>query len=369
MLQIAVALTPQFTRVNLRKTFELSRFQHSRITLESRPAYYAYPIDHRISEESPSHSQCRGFLTECPARTKIEIKSVNESVGRAIEKKLLPVFRDQKVPQNKLTVEPFPKMAVRISKLKGTIVDECPRREVETKANIMSRVNLVFLIRRMRQELLRRKRAPYRLFVTDHEVKTRGEAERQRTIIGWPDEKGRWHEVVTIIRLTAQGKLEYGYAAILKWKTNSRRNLSKALNRGQRYEFLKEDLTDERLLARARRFAGRKLQIVGVIKKMKFRIMVQDRDGRDFCVSLDECSSPDFPRVLRQLEVEYTHTVVAHRKEKPGRTVAESCVSCADYFIKLLKQMGARAERTNLRKIDFVAAHGMSTQEAMTETF
>lgn len=354
ILRISDFLTPQFTRLNLRRTFELTKPPIARITIETHPAYYAYPIEHRVFEEAPFRTRYYGWKAEEPNRTKIEIKSADASFGRVIEKKLFPILKNQRIPKDRLTNQPFPKMIINLSKKRRALIDEHPGREIEAKANIIKETDISSLMQRVRDELLGRKSSPYQLFLTDPEIKIRGEEELNRTIIGWQNDKGRWHEVVTVIRLTKSGSEEFGFSTILKWKGDPLTGHGPAMNRRQEYEYLNKNIDDKTLLRKLRSNLHKDLQVVGVTKKIKYRIFVQDHDGRNFCISLDECRSFASSQVLQQLEVEYVHTVVAGPRHKPTATTEKACSKCTNFFIAILDKLGVEAKRSSLRKIDFV---------------
>jgi len=354
LARVAPSLSPHATRVNIRDTFEIDEPESVRITIETYPTFYAYPIEHRVREKAPFNPKYKGYSMESPNRSKIEIKTADKTVGKRIEAELQPQLDDLKIPGNKYTRIPYYRMIFEVSEKAGTLVTEQPTREIEAKANIVNQEVLLELISKIRNALLKRSNPPYQLFLTEPEIGMRGDAEQGRTIFGWKDNKGKWVETATIIRMTQKGAVQYGFSSIIKWKTDYKKNTGNVLDRKQMHKYYKHKISDSQLLEDLSQRSGKPVEIVGVAKKMKYRIYVQDEDGRNFVVSLDECNMENPNRTLQQLEVEYAHTVVVGKEKKLSTLVEKSCDDCMTYFMEMLDELGVQAERTKMRKIDFV---------------
>jgi hypothetical protein len=146
--KIAGILKPYATRVNLRMTFSIKEPQNARITLETHPAFYIYPIYQTTGSSGLSLQGFKGYLTEQPDRCKVEIKSSNKNFGVTISKLFGFIIRKYGIFQNKYTQEPYYKMVLDVSKQVGTLIDEYPNREIEAKAGFNRNVNVANLIKK-----------------------------------------------------------------------------------------------------------------------------------------------------------------------------------------------------------------------------
>lgn len=349
---IAPYLSPFATRVNIRHTLETKTTEEVRITLETHPTFYAYPIEHKQHEQSKSKKTYEAIMGEVSERSKIEIKTESKKENEGIQKKLAKYTEKLKVPNNKYSKKPYSKMVLEASKKAGTLVVEKPSKEIEVKAEISKGTDIESLINRLRNELIVDTNSPYKLFLTDPEVGRRDYAEKDRTVFGWKNFSAVWHEVVTIIRLKRARQKEYGFSAILKWKADPKERNSNVLNRTEKLEHINKPVTNRQLIRQVNKNLGKKVEKVGVFTKKKYRILVQDKEGRNFNVSLDKVTIKGTKEIMKQLEIEYIHTVHVD-SEKPKITVEESCTNCMDYFLRILDGLSVKAKRTNVRKIDF----------------
>jgi len=367
---IAGILKPYATRVNLRKTFHIKGPQKARITLETQPVFYIYPINQTVHSNGKSKPGYKGYLTEQPDRCKVEIKSSNKPFCVSIEKIFGLIIKKYGIFQDKYTEKPYYKMVLDISQKAGTLINEYPKQEIEVKAGFSRHVNIAKLMEIIRNKLLMLKteNSPYKLFPTDPDIKIRGQNESGRTLVGWQDGRGKWHEVVTAIRFIHSGITDHGIPVVLKWKTDNQNGKSDVLNRGEKIEYLKKDIPDDLLIQRADKISGRKTRIVGIMKKLKYRIHVQDQNGRIFVLSLDESRPVGSKAELQQLEVEYVHTVVNGINNRSIGLVSESCDKCMDYFIKILADLGLKLTKTQYRKIDFLGSNSRIGPSALNKT-
>jgi hypothetical protein len=354
MVKLSGSLFPFATRLNIRKTYENYDDHKIRITLESKPCFYAYPISHRMFGKYSYLKKYVGYLRECPDRVKVEIKTMDLSYEKEIENKLLKDIDDLRILKNKYTNEPYYKMIVEVSKKSGDLVVENSEKEIEVKANFTKKINIELLMQKLRNYIIRNKNLPYKLFLTDPQIKIRGDEELDRTIIGWYGKDNIPHEIVTIIRLTKEGIKEFGFEAILKWKSDQLDNNKKVFVRNQRHEYLRRDISNDHLLTIAGTKVKKKLQIIGVLRKLKHRIIVQDKNGRNIVVSADESVISNSGGTLQQFEVEYYHSVILGSKGRSKETIQKTCQKCMSFFKNLLWNMGIVVEQTSLRKIDFV---------------
>ncbi len=356
ILKISRFLSPFATRVNIRKTFKIPGQDGVRITIERCPVFYAYPISHLMCKQNKVLNKYDAELMERSNKLKLEIKAVSDVILEKVKKSLMKVLSKFEDRDNNLTRIPYSEMVIKSSVKRGVLIREGTwDREIEAKANILSSVDIELLMERIRNYLIEKRNLSYQVFGTEPSVKARGQDELHRTIVGWRDTDGKWHEVVTLIRLTLQGCGCYGYAGILKWKSDTRSNLGLIMDREEKKEYLKENISDEVLIQKANAFSGRNTIIAGVVKKHKYRVKIQDCNGRNFGLSLDECVVLDASRKLVQMEAEYVDTVKMSNERMTTDSVGEACVKCIDYFVKLLASFGVNAEKTSLRKIDFPA--------------
>ena len=296
-----------------------------------------------------------GLFAEHSDRIKMDIKTVNKKVGKEIEKKLSNIIKDHLIHAEKYANMLYQDMVLTASRNKRTLINETVNKEVEGKANILRQTNLLSLIQKIRSKLISRTDLPYRLFITNQEIKSRGDEELNRAIVGWKDINKGWHEVVTIIRLNKKGRVNHNYASILKWKGDPYKKTSSILNRKEVKEYLPKDINNRKLLQIASKKINKKLQIVGTFKKIKHRIIVQDRQGRNFVVSLDSNTSK-VSNCLQQLEVEYGSTVVVGKAFKTNESIEKSCEKCLKFFIKMLNDFEIKTQKTHIRKIDFLGS-------------
>lgn len=355
---IYMYLAPFAARVNIRHTFEILNPQKARITLETNPLFYAYPISHLTHEHISFKKRFEAQLTEAPQKCKIDIKTKTKSFQNDIIKSVLSNVKPHVIQDNQYSSLPYYKMVLSESKRKNVVINERPGHEVETKANILEQIKISDLIYKIRNELLINN-SPYKLFATEPHVSTRNKMELNRTVIGRVDRNNIPHEVVTIIRLTSNANEKHGFSTVLKWKTDNKLQNPRLMKRKEKIELLKTDLDNSTILKKASKLTDKNLKIIGVFKKEKQRIVIQDSVGRNFVVSLDESRLQKVKSVLQQLEVEYAHTVKVGENHTMNNSVENSCIDCLEYFIKILKKLGVKTVKTNFRKIDFVAKYSL----------
>ena len=356
LVKFSSLLTPRITRVCIRKTFLSQLKPNIKITFECFPTFYPYPLEHSACALAPSKTKYVARLAEKSNRIKMEIKTKSRKDLRVVSNKFLSLFQHFLVSKNKETLTPYSKMVVSASKIFGTIITEQPLKEIETKANLPPKTNIKALSEKMRNMIIAQKNGLYKVFTADPDLTVRGDWELDRTIIGWRDGVKKWHEIVTIIKLNEQGLDEYGYKTILKWKSDNETRSNGSLNRYQKHDYFKHDIDVNQLLKRLVVTKNEKLEIVGKLRKIKYRFIVQDKEGRNFVVSLDKCTSLLKPRSLCQLEVEYYYTYVKKGSILPHSSIEKSCTRCLDYFLKIINNFNVKAEKTDFRKIDFVAS-------------
>lgn len=343
------------TRVNIRHSYDIQAPKPIRITIETHPRFYVYPIDHLANIRGQFVSSYKGLGTESPHREKVEIKAINEILHKRVLFQLMPFLKSNMAPGNKYTNKPYYKMIVEASELAGVLINEAPTREIEIKANLIGKINISHLIEKIWIFLLKSHTSPYKLYPTEPVISLRGEAELNRTIFGWKNNLGVWEEAATIIRMTDNGTKEYGFATIIKRKTDYRNKKDPVLNRKEVHEYLKKNISNKTFLKKLRAKTHKQVEIVGVTHKLKYRVYIQNDEGRVFCLSVDECKVKNSPRILRQLEIEYMYTISIGSKKTPARSLSRSCEECMLYFISVLSKMGIQAIQTSERKIDFVA--------------
>jgi len=350
LLKVIGHFTPQITRVCLRKTFESIKNPVIKVTLESKPAFYPYPVEHRSNQKNRSYSKYRAQIAEVSKLIKIEFKSKVKDEVLKMDDLIAKQFRNNLLITGSETTTSYPKMIVEASKNYGSMSVENPKNEIEIKANIIGNPDLKKLIKKLWQEFLSKNKSPYNLFITDPLISIRGYGELNRTIIGWKDDKG-WHEIVTKIKLNKEGVKENGFETILKWKTDDKSSNNKVLRRKTNYVYMQKDISVSELINLANQKINKKLRIIGILKKIKYRIIIQDVDGRNFVVSLDKTLSLNSLKSLKQLEIEYYHTVLIDHK--PGITLEHACHKCYKYITKILLKHGVQVTKTSQRKIDF----------------
>ena len=353
-LKIAEDLSLFAARVNIRHSFELEDVEEARITFETTPTFYAYPIEHKTFNKCISKNKYEGYLAEKAKRAKIEIKSKTKKRGLEVFNLLKTHINKLRVPENKYSEIPYYKMIITTSKEVGVVVDEARGREIEGKAAIPKDVNIEQEMNNLRIKLLTAHNLPYRLFSTEPDMGVRDYAEKNRTIFGWQDQNNNWHEVATLIRISKRGLAEYSFPAILKRKADTINNSGQILDRNADFKFLTELPTKQNIIKKLMSEVGKKVVAVKTCKKTKYRIYVQDKGGRNFCVSLDNIKVYGNEQ-MQQLEVEYVHTVKMN-SNTPATTVSSACEKCLDYFIKMLSNQGIGAKRTKIRKIDYLAS-------------
>lgn len=356
LLKTVPYLSLYATRVNLRYSFDVVTDTPIRITIETKPRFYAYPIDHSASVKARFKHSYKAMGIESPDREKIEIKTGNMMLLNEVLSHLAPYLEKYKIPGNKYTKKPYNQMIVDVSKKTGVLINEAPTRELEAKANLSGKTKPAVQIKKVWGFILKANNFPYKLFSTEPFVSLRGEVELDRTIFGWKNPDGAWEEAGTLIRMTDEGTKEYGFEAIIKWKTDYRNRTDYVLNRKEVYDYLKHNISNETFLKSLQNKTKKLVEIAGVIHKLKYRIYIQDVDGRVFCLSLDECKMRYSPKILKQLEIEYLYTILTNQKKVPVKPISLSCDECMQHIKSVLKKTGITAVRTKQRKIDFVAS-------------
>jgi len=356
LIAVSQFLYPQFTRISLRTTYHVITPKFSRITLDTHPTYYAYPIEHSAHQKGSFKSKYTGFVMEKPSRTKVEIKSLDVPSGINIEKNLSRTIKKFVVPGEKLTKTPFIDMTEAISQKLGKLVNERPGREVEIKANVTKSIDVKRSLNLLRNMFLKLNKSKYFLFPSFPRIESRDKLEKNRAFFGWQDRKGHWIEAVKITRLNKQGIMETGFAAVLKQKGNQPSSFRGVMDRTEKKKFLLKDLSNHQILKKFRPIYGPELRFIGEYHKIKFAFILQDQDGRCFNVSLDEITLPKSSHKLQQFEVEYLYTSKIGKSKKPHLTLEKSCEYCAQYLRTLLRGLGILVKPTTLRKIDFVGS-------------
>lgn len=351
-------LSPFATRICLRHTMEIQIPEAVRITIENHPIFYAYPIDHRAYEIGAYKKEYVGYLSEFAERAKVEIKATNKQTAEHIYELISTVVTENVISNNKYSKIPYYKMIADVSKQSGVLINEVEGQELESKATLLKNVHIKETLENLRNSLLQHHNKNYAIFNTEPYVGERGHAETSRTIFGWKDRKsGMYHEIATLIRLNQDSMDEFGFRAILKLKSDSI-SKSEILNRKFSYEYLNKIPTDQSILNRLNRGSSNTVEAVGTCKKTKYRIYVQSKTGRTFCVSLDN-TFVSKAHQLQQLEVEYVYTITTNNK-LPSISVDLECKKCMDLIRRLLRQTGVPTVNTTCRKIDFLARYSKS---------
>ncbi len=331
-------LEPYITRVSKRYTYK-DELDNLKITLESKPALYPYTLS--------SRKKFKAKLFEESNVVKIDIKSIKRGVfNKTIN--FFNKFKKQTIQSGRESNTPYSKMIIEASKRDGSIFIEKQGKEIESKATLPPSIKLVELIKLIKTEIV--KNNNYKPLKFDPNISSRGEHETSRTIIGYKN-KNCLNEVVTVIRLSKEAKNIFGFLTVLKWKSNNLRD-KKILNRNVGYEYLTTNPSDEDVMRKTPIY--KKLQVICVLKKMKYRIAIQDMEGRCWIVSLDKTESLGSKKFIKQLEVEYCWTEKGMSRKI---SLEQGCIKCIDQIIKLIGDIKKiNLTKTNLRKIDFFHA-------------
>ncbi len=346
--KITEKLYPYATRLNIRYTLETKTTEEIRITFETNPVFYIYPIYHKTGDTNTKPKQFIADIGEVSNRTKIEVKTETKAKNSEIYKNLEKELRKFQHPTNTYTDVPYANMIVKASLKTGTLINEAPNIEIESKASLPNQTNIAELIETIRNELLKTKNPKYLLFLTDPRVGLREYPNVKRTIFGYQDENDQWHEAV---RLNQDISKKTGYVS-LKWKSDAN-TINKTLVRKEVTETFDHKLTHREVIELVKKRLGKKVVPLGSFTKTKYRILVQDTNGRNFNISVDKVNIYNSSICMVQLESEYIHTVVANN-DLPNTSVSEACESCMKYFQSLLKKIGVVAVPTTERKLDFL---------------
>ncbi len=338
-------LRPLTTKTSTRDTF-VPRYPSSRITIDSNNGFYAYPyLDVPILKSVK--------VAERNDITKVDVKYPPENqIGFDKLRQLIGQYANHETrAETGLT---FTQMRGKALKIAGAIVQEEPEFEFESKLAVQltdPNTDLVWLTQLFYELTSQGKIPGYQLprYTPCFEIRMAEKALRK--MYGWVDNKGKVHEVVTLIEVESDPKQYF-----LKRKKDPESTVGlDSMKREEKVSVVTEMPDMETLIQKESQTIGHSVVKIADYRKEKIAFKIEEaKTGRMFFVSIDKTNieGREDLQPLFQMEMEYSETP-SENISKISQSLEQSCENLRKALCDL-QVNDITLTPTNQRKIEWL---------------